>query len=282
MPIERAIPGGPLWDALAAHHLTRYLFALDLAAGKRVLDAGTGAGYGAALLASRAARVLAVDIDAASIATAQKVFDLANLTYLVDDCHTLAATATACAEAPGWRRPAAGASGGANGGFDLIVNFENIEHLPHPEQFLAAAAKLLRPTGTLLISTPDRANTPPFKDGKPDNPFHMFEWYRDEFRALLAPHFATIDMKVQVQSYALRSREEAVDALKGALMWANPLGTFLWRKLTRTKSRTRSWRALDSLAAPALTDYPIVDAAMAAIWGTSYCHFAVCTNPTPT
>ena len=32
----------------------------------------------------------------------------------------------------------------------------------------------------------DRSTTPPFVDGRPDNPFHRFDWYRDEFRGMLA------------------------------------------------------------------------------------------------
>src|SRR4051794_27949393 len=90
MSTERATPNTPEWAALAPHHLARYLFAAQFAPNARVLDAGTGAGYGAALLKNaRAREVLAVDIDAPSIAAAQKSFALPGLVFLTDDCHTL-------------------------------------------------------------------------------------------------------------------------------------------------------------------------------------------------
>jgi SAM-dependent methyltransferase len=261
MPIERAMPGGEKWDELAAHHLPRYLFACTLSPGKRVLDAGAGAGYGSALLAAQsagaAADTVAIDIDAGTVDAARRQFGGERLTFLVDGCETLAAV---------------------RGPFDLIVNFENIEHLRKPDAFLAAACRQLAPGGALLVSTPDRANAPPFKNGKPDNPFHVTEWYRDEFAALLAQYFKVVDLRVQVESHGFAARREAVEALRQALAWANPVGTFLWRKLARTGTN-RSWRAMESLAAATMADFPIVAPALAPVWGKSYYHFAICREP---
>ncbi len=42
----------------------------------------------------------------------------------------------------------------AGAGFDAIFAFNLIEHLPHPKQFLADAAKALRTGGTLVLETP--------------------------------------------------------------------------------------------------------------------------------
>ncbi|HET9189593.1 MAG TPA: SAM-dependent methyltransferase, partial [Rudaea sp.] len=52
-------------------HWARYAFALELARGKRVLDAACGEGYGSAMLAGAAASVLGVDIAADAIAHAR-------------------------------------------------------------------------------------------------------------------------------------------------------------------------------------------------------------------
>ena len=72
MSVERAEPGTPQWAELAAPHLARYLFAAERVAGRRVLDLGSGAGYGAAVLRSAgAATVLGVDADAAAVGRAQ-------------------------------------------------------------------------------------------------------------------------------------------------------------------------------------------------------------------
>src|SRR5690242_18745766 len=110
MAEERAVPGTVEWAELGAPHLARYLFAVDYARGRRVLDAGTGSGYGAALLKMHGAdSVRAIDIDAETIRQAEERFALEGVTFAVDDCETLAQTA---------------------GPFDLICNFENIEHLP--------------------------------------------------------------------------------------------------------------------------------------------------------
>jgi SAM-dependent methyltransferase len=57
---ERVIPGEVDVDLLN-EHMARYTFAARLARGKRVLDAGCGAGYGSAELARAAERVVGVD-----------------------------------------------------------------------------------------------------------------------------------------------------------------------------------------------------------------------------
>ncbi len=68
MNVERAEPGTPQWAELAAPHLARYLFAAERVAGRRVLDLGSGAGYGAAVLrCAGAAAVLGVDADATAV-----------------------------------------------------------------------------------------------------------------------------------------------------------------------------------------------------------------------
>jgi 2-polyprenyl-3-methyl-5-hydroxy-6-metoxy-1,4-benzoquinol methylase len=62
---ERFVPGtkGEIW----IEHWHRYHFASRWVAGKRVLDVACGEGYGAALLARRAAHVTGVDLSAAAI-----------------------------------------------------------------------------------------------------------------------------------------------------------------------------------------------------------------------
>ncbi|HEU0315736.1 MAG TPA: class I SAM-dependent methyltransferase, partial [Solirubrobacteraceae bacterium] len=52
---------------IAGEHLHRYEFAAALCAGLRVVDLCCGAGYGAEILATRAATVHGVDYDAATI-----------------------------------------------------------------------------------------------------------------------------------------------------------------------------------------------------------------------
>jgi SAM-dependent methyltransferase len=241
-----------------ADHVARYAFAAPLAKGRRVLDAGCGLGYGSVILASAgAASVVGIDSDAATVAQAQHDHGRPPaLTFTVDDCEELAK---------------------AGGPFDLICSFENIEHLPRPERFLAAAAQSLAPDGTLIISTPDRVATPPFVNGKPDNPHHYHEWYADEFATLIGRHFGDCELRAQVRAFALDRRRQAVEALIGHLK-RNPLSR-VWGMATYALRRRSYWQPIRDLATPSTTDYPIVDRAVAPFFGAPWCHIATCRAP---
>jgi SAM-dependent methyltransferase len=256
--VERAMPGETQWAELSAPHMARYLAAAEHAKGLRVLDAGCGAGYGAALLKmAGASTVQAIDIDFEAVASARAQFGTGDVEYFVDDCEQLRHVA---------------------GPVDLICSFEALEHLAHPGQFLARASELLTPEGMLLVSTPDRRSTPPFVDGRPRNPFHIHEWYTEEFEALLTPYFAQVEIRVQVESIALQSRLQAVRALREGLMWSSPLLTLFWRKWPWSRRADRSWKKLSGLAAPSIADYPIIPRAVAPAYGTPWFNFAICRN----
>src|SRR5215467_642077 len=78
---ERVIPGQVDPD-LMNEHLARYAFAARLARGKRVLDAGCGAGYGSGELAKTALSVLGVDQSADAVIFARENYRLPNLHFL--------------------------------------------------------------------------------------------------------------------------------------------------------------------------------------------------------
>ena len=246
-------PADEKW-AQFADHVARYAFAMDYAKGRTVLDAGAGLGYGAAMLrAGGAARVVAVDIDPNVIAEAQSRYGDGGIEFLADDCQSLTK---------------------AVGPFDLICSFENIEHLPQPEQFLKAAASRLAPNGLLIISTPDRAATEPFVNGRPVNPYHFHEWYRDEFMELLGRYFSRCELRVQVKSNALERRTQAAEALVRHLK-RNPLARLTG--IAKFALRRRSyWAPIRDLATPSPTDCPIVDPAVAIFFGRPWCHVVLC------
>src|ERR1700742_1669756 len=77
---ERIIPGGVDIDLLN-EPLARYAFASRLARGKRVLDAGCGAGYGSAELAHAAQTVVGIDVSPEALAFARANYRLPNLTF---------------------------------------------------------------------------------------------------------------------------------------------------------------------------------------------------------
>jgi SAM-dependent methyltransferase len=161
---ERFMPEvrGPIWY----EHWHRYVAVAPLAAGKRVLDAACGEGYGSYLLAHDAALVTGVDIAADAIAHAALHYAQPNLRFAVGSVTQL---------------PLAPAS------VDLIVSFETIEHLREQEQMLAEFRRVLAADGILVVSSPNR---PVYNEGGAvENHFHVRELDRAELAALLAPAF---------------------------------------------------------------------------------------------
>jgi SAM-dependent methyltransferase len=165
---ERFLPG--VTGEIAYEHCHRYAFARRFVAGRRVLDAACGEGYGAALLAPVAKCVTGVDIEPRVVADAADryrqhgnvVFEAASVTKL----------------------PLADAS------VDAIVSFETIEHLPAADQpqMIAEFARVLAPGGILILSSPNRPQYSDARDYR--NPFHLCELDRDELAQRLGPAFA--------------------------------------------------------------------------------------------
>ena len=256
--VERSAPGRPEWASLQADHLARYFFASEHVRGKRVLDAGCGFGYGSALLrSSGAVEVVGVDIAADIIAQASKEYGREGLTFIKDDCHTLTQI---------------------SGNFDVICNFENLEHLERPELFLNRALSLLAEDGVLLVSSPDRSATQPFVNGKPANPFHQNEWYRDDFRSLLKSIFPIVDVKRQVQTYAAQERQVALESLRRHLKWSNPITWYCNRLMYGISGRWPLGQFF-GLTAPSLGDFPIVSEDVAPLMGKSVVLLGTCSKP---
>ena len=100
-----------------------------------VLDAACGAGYGTRLLAAKAARAHGVDVDDQTIAYAANRFGGDSISFHAASVVSLPFEA---------------------GYFDVIVSFETLEHLVEQEAMLEEFKRVLKPGGTLIISTPDR------------------------------------------------------------------------------------------------------------------------------
>jgi 2-polyprenyl-3-methyl-5-hydroxy-6-metoxy-1,4-benzoquinol methylase len=85
---ERLIPGEVDIDLLN-EHMARYHFAVRLARGKRVLDAGCGAGYGSAELAGVAESVTGIDVAPEAVEHARAHYAMPNLTFEQASCTQL-------------------------------------------------------------------------------------------------------------------------------------------------------------------------------------------------
>jgi len=152
---------------IAYEHWHRYAWAAQLVAGKVVLDAACGEGYGAHLLSATADRVIGVDLSSESIEHARARYPHERLTFHCANCLSL---------------PLEDRS------VDVVVSFETLEHLAEHEELLTEFRRVLRPDGFLILSSPDR-KTYSDETGY-NNPFHVRELYREEFEQLLQRHFA--------------------------------------------------------------------------------------------
>lgn len=148
-------------------HYHRYAFASQWCRDAHVLDAACGEGYGAALLAQFADRVVGVDISEDAVAHArQRYKGFPNLEFETAD--------VTCLPFP-------------DSSFDRVVSFETLEHLQEQELLLREFRRVLKPEGLLILSSPDKAV---YSDQEGfENEFHVRELYRDELEALIDEAF---------------------------------------------------------------------------------------------
>jgi len=166
---ERYLP--ELEGNIALEHLHRYAMACQLAKGRQVLDIACGEGYGSAMLAEVAQRVIGVDISQDVIAHARLKYRKGNLEFKAGSCSGI---------------PIQDAS------VDLVVSFETIEHDDQHEAMLSEIKRVLSPNGVLIISSPEKLEYSVLANYS--NPYHVKELYRDEFEKLMASHFKHIAM----------------------------------------------------------------------------------------
>jgi SAM-dependent methyltransferase len=82
----------------------------------------------------------------------------------------------------------AGALPFAKDSLDSVVCLEVIEHVSDAEIVLKEMARVLRPDGLLIVSTPNKWTTSPLYR-RPFNPYHVVEWYPGGFKKLVSRYF---------------------------------------------------------------------------------------------
>ncbi len=153
-------------NGLLLEHIFRYEFARKLCKG-RVLDIACGVGYGSEILIHGNPSIteyVGIDNCPESIDYAIKHYSYLETSYYADDAlnenlHKI------------------------YGKFDTIVSFETIEHFHGDTKFIQNLYNLLKPNGTLIISTPFGRG----KDHPCSSPYHVYQYTEEEFMDVLRP-----------------------------------------------------------------------------------------------
>jgi 2-polyprenyl-3-methyl-5-hydroxy-6-metoxy-1,4-benzoquinol methylase len=162
---ERFDPGDHAGRLMEAEHRARYWWAAQIAAGRDVLDAACGTGYGMEMLAAAGARsVTGVDLDPEAVAAARRHAGEGSEVHEADVRNLPFETNS----------------------FDLIACWETIEHVADGERVIEEFRRVLRPDGILLVSSPNPAVYPA------GNEHHVHEYRPGELAALVGRHFDAV------------------------------------------------------------------------------------------
>jgi 2-polyprenyl-3-methyl-5-hydroxy-6-metoxy-1,4-benzoquinol methylase len=163
-------------NGMLLEHIARYYFATPYIQG-RVLDIACGTGYGCHMVAKDRKReiteIVGVDIDKETLFYANREYNHQKVTYMQGD-----AIDPSLPEQLGM--------------FDTILSFETIEHVEDDQVFIENLYKMLKPGGTLVLSSPFGRGR-----GKPTSePFHVHQLTPEEFEQLFV-RFSNVDIYYQ-------------------------------------------------------------------------------------
>ncbi|HPP52408.1 MAG TPA: class I SAM-dependent methyltransferase [Thermoguttaceae bacterium] len=171
--------------------MTRYHWAAQYARDREVLEAACGAGQGLGYLRRTARRVVGGDIDPN------------NLTYA--EASYRGRTGIELQQFDAQEMPF------DDGSFDLVLLFEAIYYLPHPERFFAEAHRVLRPQGQVLVSSVN-CQWPGFNP----SPYSVRYYTAKELAALAEEAGFGVQMWVGFPDRADSLRRRAIRALRRA------------------------------------------------------------------
>jgi SAM-dependent methyltransferase len=184
---ERTLPDVPEENYWFRRHLAVYEWIAARAHGRRVVDLACGEGYGSAVLGRTARSVVGVDAN-------PEAFEHARLKY------TGATVRFERAMVERWE-----------GDVDCVVFLQTIEHVQDPDAVLARIRKLIGPDGVAYVSTPNVLTLAPEGAERSGNPWHVREYRADEYRALCARHFGSVDLLGLFHARRLRAHQWAIE-----------------------------------------------------------------------
>jgi len=180
---ERTLPDVPAENYWYRRHVAVYEWIAERCAGQRVVDLACGEGYGSELLARRASQVTGVDANPEAFAHAHARYRRPNLTFergLVEEFDREV---------------------------DAVVFLQTIEHIHETDRLLAGISRI---APVAYISTPNRLTLAPPGAEKSDNPWHIREYDQAQYRALLEPHFRSVELLGLFHAGKLRAHELAI------------------------------------------------------------------------
>lgn len=173
---ERLMPDGEYTFMSYQEHINRYIFASKFVKNKIVLDIACGSGYGSNYLVTYAKRVIGGDIFKDALIKG-KANSEKELEFICLDATNIPFS---------------------DNSFDIIVSFETIEHIKNYKKFLCECRRILKNGGIFICSTPNKEIVSPGINGT-SSPFHVKEFYSDEFYKLLGEYF--VDISKYGQNY---------------------------------------------------------------------------------
>lgn len=195
---ERTLPDVPQENYWFRRHLAVYEWIGARTIGRDVVDLACGEGYGADVIARAARSVVGVDANPEAFAHARLRYTRDNLSFERGPVET-------------WSREC-----------DAVAFLQTIEHVHDPDAVLDHIAQMLRPGGTLYVTTPNLLTLAPPGAEKSENPWHLREYRAEELRALCARHFRDVTLrglfharKLRVHGWALRAGWDRVHPALG-------------------------------------------------------------------
>lgn len=158
-----------------AKHLKAYEFIREDSAGKKVLEVGSGDGYGSCYLAGSAQEVIGIDYEDNVVLKAQGKYRRQNLKFLPMSALSM--------QFP-------------DRYFDIVCSFQVVEHIPEKNlhEYFSEIKRVLKPDGKFYLSTLNLEQAVKNRSNYVKNPAHCKEYTLNDLKGLLSGEFASLEI----------------------------------------------------------------------------------------